>query len=87
LSSLASNVVVATCDMEIYDHIQAIGGKAVMTKDIYDRSTDRIKECVETLERDGEEVDIVVNVGGDEPMILPEMIDSVAKALIDDWNW
>jgi len=34
LSFLASDVVVATCDKEIYDHIQTIGGKAVMTKDI-----------------------------------------------------
>jgi len=84
LSSLASDVVVATCDKEIFDHIQAIGGKAVMTKDIYDRSTDRIKECVETLERDGDEIDIVVNVGGDEPMIFPEMIDAVINPLLLD---
>ena len=84
LSSLAADVVVATCDSQIYDHINGIGGKAVMTMDIYDRSTDRIEECVETLERDGEEIDIVINIGGDEPMIFPEMIDSVAQVLIDD---
>ena len=84
LSTLASDVVVATCDRKIHDHIQAIGGKAVMTKDIYDRSTDRIKECVETLERDGEEIDIVINVGGDEPMIFPEMIDAVINPLLLD---
>ena len=84
LSRLASDVVVATCDREIHDHIQAIGGKAVMTKDIYDRCTDRIKECVETLERDGDGIDIVVNVGGDEPMIFPEMVDAAINPLLSD---
>ena len=84
LSAFVSEVVVATCDKVIYDHILGIGGKAVMTKDNYDRSTDRIKECVETMENDGEHIDIVVNVGGDEPMIMPEMIDAAIQPLLED---
>jgi 3-deoxy-manno-octulosonate cytidylyltransferase (CMP-KDO synthetase) len=84
LSVLAAEVVVATCDHEIHDHIVEIGGKAVMTRDVYDRSTDRIKECVETLEGRGETIDIVVNVGGDEPMVLPEMIDASVEPMLDD---
>lgn len=84
LSAHAADVVVATCDYEIYNHIVSIGGKAVMTRDVYDRSTDRIAECVETLERMGEAIDIVVNVGGDEPMVLPEMIDASVEPLLDD---
>jgi len=84
LSNLASDVIVATCDETIYEHVLGIGGKAVMTKDNYDRSTDRIKECVEILERMGEDIDIVVNVGGDEPMIVPEMIDAAIQPLLED---
>ena len=84
LSALASDVVVTTCDDVVYNHIQSIGGNAVMTKDIYDRSTDRIKECVEILEKKGNEIGIVVNVGGDEPMIVPEMIDAAIQPLLED---
>ena len=84
LSNLTSDVVVATCDEVVYRHILGIGGKAVMTKDTYDRSTDRIKECVEILEGIGQDIDIVVNVGGDEPMIVPEMIDNAIQPLLDD---
>jgi len=66
---------VATCDQEIYDYINSIGGCAVMTSNKHERATDRTAEAMIKIEEElGEKVDIVVMVQGDEPMVTPEMI-------------
>ncbi len=66
---------VATCDEEIYDYIKSIGGRAVMTSDTHERATDRTAEAMLKIEEElGTEIDIVVMVQGDEPMVTPEMI-------------
>jgi 3-deoxy-manno-octulosonate cytidylyltransferase (CMP-KDO synthetase) len=66
---------VATCDKEIYDYIESIGGKAIMTSDVHERATDRTAEAMLKAEEEiGEKVGIVVMVQGDEPMVTPEMI-------------
>jgi len=64
-----ADVVVATCDAEIRDAVEAFGGKAVMTADTHERASDRMAEAAQSL--DG---DIFVLVQGDEPMTFPEMI-------------
>ena len=67
---------VATCDQEIYDYVQSIGGMAVMTSDSHERASDRTAEAMTFIENEkGEKVDIVVMVQGDEPMIQPSMIE------------
>ncbi len=71
---------VATCDREIFDYVQAIGGQAVMTSDKHDRASDRAAEAMLKIEKKtGESIDIVVMVQGDEPMITPEMITESLK--------
>jgi 3-deoxy-manno-octulosonate cytidylyltransferase (CMP-KDO synthetase) len=66
---------VATCNKEIYDYIESIGGKAVMTKSTHERATDRTAEAMLKIEKElGFEVDVVVMVQGDEPMTTPSMI-------------
>lgn len=40
--------------------------------------TERCNEALEKLEK---EYDVVVNIQGDEPLIEPEIIDGVVKAL------
>jgi len=71
---------VATCDREIFDYVQAIGGQAVMTSDKHDRASDRAAEAMLKIEeKTGESIDIVVMVQGDEPMITPEMITESLK--------
>lgn len=66
---------VATCDNEIFEYIESIGGKAIMTSTDHERATDRTAEAMLKIEENsGEKIDIVVMVQGDEPMILPEMI-------------
>ena len=66
---------VATCDNEIFEYIESIGGKAIMTSTDHERATDRTAEAMLKIEKNsGEKIDIVVMVQGDEPMIMPEMI-------------
>ena len=40
-SPLLKMAVVATCDLEIFEYIESIGGKAVMTADTHERASDR----------------------------------------------
>ena len=87
MSSLLDEVYVATCDKVIYDYIEGIGGKAVMTANTHERASDRAAEALLKIEAEnGEKYDIVVMIQGDEPMITPDMIESAVKPLIDDPN-
>jgi len=46
-----SDVWVATCDREIVDYIESIGGKAVMTAETHQRASDRAAELFLRLKR------------------------------------
>jgi len=85
MSNLLNEVYVATCDEEIYNYIESIGGKAVMTADTHERASDRTAEALLKIEEaTRNKVDIVVMLQGDEPMITPEMIQSAVQPLIDN---
>jgi 3-deoxy-manno-octulosonate cytidylyltransferase (CMP-KDO synthetase) len=76
---------VATCDQEIFDYIESINGKVVMTSDTHERATDRTAEAMLKIEKIiGEKIDLVVMVQGDEPMVTPEMISESLQPLFDD---
>ena len=76
MSPSLSSTYVATCDNEIYEYVHSVGGKAIMTSDSHDRASDRTAEAMTFIENEnGEKVDIVVMVQGDEPMIQPSMIE------------
>jgi 3-deoxy-manno-octulosonate cytidylyltransferase (CMP-KDO synthetase) len=69
---------VATCDKEIIDHIKGIGGKAVETADTHQRASDRIAEAILKIEEStGKQIDFVAMVQGDEPMLMPNMLDQL----------
>lgn len=85
LSPVLKEVYVATCDQEIYDYIESIGGKAVITADTHERASDRSAEALLKIEEvTGEKTDIVVMIQGDEPMVTPEMIDAAIEPLYHD---
>jgi 3-deoxy-manno-octulosonate cytidylyltransferase (CMP-KDO synthetase) len=63
------DVVVATCDREIFDSVERFGGNAVMTASSHERASDRVAEAATKMDSD-----IFVMVQGDEPMTYPEMI-------------
>ncbi len=87
MSKTLNGVYVATCDKEIFDYIESIGGKAVMTSDSHERCTDRCAEAMLKIENESEEkCDIMVIVQGDEPLTFPQMIDEAVKPMIEDNN-
>lgn len=73
-ASSADLTVVATDHQAIYNTVVGFGGRAVMTAESHPSGTDRIAEAVSKL---GEEVDIVINVQGDEPLIPTSVIDEL----------
>jgi 3-deoxy-manno-octulosonate cytidylyltransferase (CMP-KDO synthetase) len=73
-------VIVATDDERIYKHVASFGGKVAMTSKGHQSGTDR---CGEVLKNYKEEVDVVVNIQGDEPFIQPEQITQLAAVFTD----
>lgn len=85
MSKLLDEVYVATCNKEIKEYILSIGGNAIMTSDKHKRASDRIAEAMLKIENQTKtKADIVVMIQGDEPMILPEMIDEAVKPLVEN---
>ena len=77
LARIPDEVLVATDDQRILDCVNAFGGRAVMTSEDHPSGTDRLAEVALNFE----DVDVIVNVQGDEPMIPPQVIDDLAQAL------
>jgi 3-deoxy-manno-octulosonate cytidylyltransferase (CMP-KDO synthetase) len=76
---------VATCDAEIFDYVESIGGTAVMTGSHHERATDRCAEALLVLEEKNKtRYDVVIMVQGDEPMTHPEMITEVLQPMLED---
>lgn len=85
LNRSLSEVYVATCDEEIATYIHSIGGRVIMTSPTHQRASDRVAEALTAIERETKEtIDAVVLIQGDEPMIVPEMIDESASPLASD---
>lgn len=72
---------VATDDDRIALAVERFGGQAVMTRADHKSGTDRIAEA---LEKTGREVDVVVNVQGDEPFITTRQIETLCHCFDDE---
>jgi len=68
-------LAVVTDDERIFSHVQSIGYQVFMSNPEHQSGTDRCAEVAALLP----DYDIIVNVQGDEPFILPEQIDLVAN--------
>ena len=79
-TKLVDDVVVATDDTRIMDAVASFGGRAVMTPPELPSGSDRIAFVARSMP----EVDCVVNVQGDEPLIVPAMIDEAIAPLLAD---
>jgi 3-deoxy-D-manno-octulosonate cytidylyltransferase len=66
-TDLFSEVIVVTDSDIIYNEITSHGGKAVMSKKEHESGTDRIAEAAADID-----VDVIVNVQGDEPFVKRE---------------
>jgi 3-deoxy-manno-octulosonate cytidylyltransferase (CMP-KDO synthetase) len=81
-SALLSRVVVATDDDRIAKAVVAFGGEVVMTGADHVSGTDRLAEAAELLNI--EEHSVVLNIQGDQPLFPSEVIEQVARPLLED---
>lgn len=78
-TGLFDDVFVVTDSDIIFDEIVSNGGKAIMSIKEHESGSDRIAEAIENLD-----VDIVVNVQGDEPFINKEPLADVLEVFKGD---
>lgn len=78
-TGLFDDVFVVTDSDLIYNEIVLNGGKAIMSIREHESGSDRIAEAVEHMD-----VDIVVNVQGDEPFINKEPLEKVLQIFKED---
>lgn len=80
-ANLFDEVYVVTDSDIIFNEIISNGGKAIKSKKEHESGSDRIAEAVENLN-----IDIVVNVQGDEPFTKKEPLQKLLNVFKDDEN-
>jgi 3-deoxy-manno-octulosonate cytidylyltransferase (CMP-KDO synthetase) len=78
-TNLFDDVFVVTDSDIIFNEIVSHGGKAIMSKKDHESGSDRIAEAVEFMD-----VDIVVNVQGDEPFTEVSSLKKLIEVFMDD---
>jgi 3-deoxy-manno-octulosonate cytidylyltransferase (CMP-KDO synthetase) len=78
-TNLFDDVFVVTDHQIIFDEISNHGGKAIMSIAQHESGSDRIAEAVKSMD-----VDVVVNVQGDEPFVSKHMLQKLVHVFIDD---
>ncbi|MBD3878979.1 MAG: 3-deoxy-manno-octulosonate cytidylyltransferase [Quinella sp. 1Q5] len=77
-----AEVIVATDDERILRAVEENHGRAMMTRADHKTGTDRLAEVAEKFP----DVEVVVNVQGDEPLIEPGLIDELVEQFVADKN-
>lgn len=77
--SNANDVVIATDDERVAEAVRAFGGKYVMTSPDHPSGTDRLAEVMREVD-----ADIYINLQGDEPLVRPADIESLAAGMLAD---
>ena len=74
-------VIVAAEDQEIVDDVKKNGGQAILTKNEHKTGTDRIYEVFQKI--NSSDIDLVMNLQGDEPLMNIEDIRNLNKKMIE----
>ena len=74
-------VIVAAEDQEIVDDVKQNGGQAILTKNEHKTGTDRIYEVFQKI--NSADIDLVMNLQGDEPLINVDDIRNLNKKMIE----
>jgi len=74
------DVIVAAEDQEIIDDVKKNGGQAVLTKKKHETGTDRIYEVLQKF--DNSNIDLIMNLQGDEPLMNIEDIRNLNEQMI-----
>ena len=75
-----NRVIVATDDERIYNACKEFGAEVEMTSTEHKSGSDRIAEVVKRHP----EIEYIINVQGDEPLIEPDNIELVRKGVVED---
>ena len=75
-------VIVAAEDQEIVDDVKKNGGRAILTKNHHKTGTDRIYEAFENI--DSSDIDFVMNLQGDEPLMNTSDIRNLNTQMIQN---
>jgi len=67
-------VVVATCDKDIYDCVTNYHGSVIMTSEKHEGCIDRVAEAAEHFEGD-----VIINVQGDMPLVHPNSLEMLVR--------
>lgn len=73
--SILNDVVVATDDERIFDHVKNFGGNVIMTSQEHPSGTDRCHEATQFANKE----DVIINIQGDEPLIDPLQIHQIGQ--------
>ena len=79
MAKLPEKVIIAADDEKVAAAAKTFGAECVLTSPDHQSGTDRIAEAVADMD-----VEIIVNLQGDEPEIDPANIDYLAKMLMDN---
>jgi len=74
------DLIVATDDERIFKKVLEFGGKVVMTSPTCPTGTERLAEAVKQ-NSDYDDVELIINIQGDEPLIDPTTLEQVIHAL------
>ena len=80
-SKRLSEILVATDDERIATHVEGFGGRAMMTSPDHKNGTERCAEIINHT--DNFNYDIVINIQGDEPFLIPDQIDGLISCFQD----
>jgi 3-deoxy-manno-octulosonate cytidylyltransferase (CMP-KDO synthetase) len=78
---LFDEVIVVTDSEVIFNEIIHNGGYAIMSKQPHESGSDRIAEAVADID-----VDLVINVQGDEPFVKKELLENLLNAFKNDFS-
>lgn len=80
-AKVPQKVIIATDNQMVVDAAKSFGAEAVLTSPNLQSGTDRVAAAVKNFD-----VDIVINLQGDEPEIEPSSIDVLAKLMLENKN-
>lgn len=78
-SKMLDDLVIAADDERIIKEAEDFNARAIYTSPDQPSGTDRLVEVVNPID-----VEVVVNIQGDEPMVRPEMVDELARTILEE---
>ncbi len=78
-AKMIEDLIIAADDERIIKAAEDFGARVVYTSPDQPSGTDRLVEVINPMD-----VEVIVNIQGDEPMVREEMIDDLARAVLED---